>query len=267
MIKFNILKLIVTFIIEKPEVINVTLGDAVSLECKVSGTPEIKVKWTKDGIELTPSRQNKLNFENNLSSLKIQSTQLEDAGDYLFEATNSVDTCSCKVKLIVVGQCKITVNFSTQEVLGSVVYMECKVAGSLPISVQWTKDGSVLAMPPSFVSEPESQAVIPKATVHFQGVFQGTPPFTVKWFKDDTEQITGPSCSVGLEGLSCFLDLYSVGFLQSGTYSCQVSNDAGTVKCTTNLLVTGWIILFFATLHLFNSISFFIFIAPSSLCL
>lgn len=98
--------------------INVTLGDAVSLECKVSGTPEIKVKWTKDGIELTPSRQNKLNFENNLSSLKIQSTQLEDAGDYLFEATNSVDTCSCKVKLIVVGQCKITLNFSVLKTFG-----------------------------------------------------------------------------------------------------------------------------------------------------
>ncbi|XP_071198202.1 palladin-like [Salvelinus alpinus] len=150
-------------IIEKPEVINVTLGDAVSLECKVSGTPEIKVKWTKDGIELTPSRQNKLNFENNLSSLKIQSTQLEDAGDYLFEATNSVDTCSCKVKLIVVEQV-IAPTFikklmEIQEVLGSVVYMECKVAGSLPISVQWTKDGSVLASKTKYQLEQKDNTV------------------------------------------------------------------------------------------------------------
>uniref|UniRef100_A0A6Q2XBV8 Ig-like domain-containing protein n=1 Tax=Esox lucius TaxID=8010 RepID=A0A6Q2XBV8_ESOLU len=158
-----------------------------------------------------------------------------------------------------------------QDVLGSSIYMECKFAGSLPISTQWMKDDHVLAsktkylfehkdntvslkiktfeeedtgeylckitnkagscvciVPPSFVSEPEPQAVLPNATVHFRSVFHGTPPFTVRWFKDDVELITGPSCAVGLEDLSCFLDLYSVGFLQGGTYSCQVSNDAGT---------------------------------------
>lgn len=98
--------------------------------------------------------------------------------------------------------------------------------------------------PPSFVLKPESQAVIPNTTVRFKSTFKGTPPFTVKWFKEDTELITGPTCFTGLEGLSCFIDLLSVGVSQSGTYSCQVSNDAGTDKCTTNLLVKGWTFLF-----------------------
>lgn len=92
-------------IIEKPEVLKVTLGDPVSLECRVSGTPEIKVKWTKDGRELLPSRRHKLHFENNLSSFKILSTQLDDGGSYLFEAANSVDSCNCEVTLVVIGQC------------------------------------------------------------------------------------------------------------------------------------------------------------------
>lgn len=98
--------------------------------------------------------------------------------------------------------------------------------------------------PPSFVLKPESQAVIPNTTVRFKSTFKGTPPFTVKWFKEDTELITGPSCFTGLEGLSCFIDLLSVGVSQSGTYSCQVSNDAGAVKCTASLLVKGWTLLF-----------------------
>lgn len=98
--------------------------------------------------------------------------------------------------------------------------------------------------PPSFVLKPESQAVLPNTTVRFKSTFKGTPPFTVKWFKQDTELITGPSCFTGLEGLSCFIDLLSVGVSQSGTYSCQVSNDAGTVKCTADLLVKGWTLLF-----------------------
>lgn len=91
---------------------------------------------------------------------------------------------------------------------------------------------------------PEPQAVIPNTTVRFKSTFKGTPPFTVKWFKDDTELITGPSCFIGLEGLSCFIDLYAVGLKHSGTYSCQVSNDAGTDKCSTSLLVKGLILIF-----------------------
>lgn len=88
---------------EKPEVVKVTCGDPVSLECRVAGTPQISVKWTKDGKELQSSRKHHLYYENNLSSLNIQYSQLEDRGEYLFEATNSVGTCSCKVMLVVLG--------------------------------------------------------------------------------------------------------------------------------------------------------------------
>lgn len=94
---------------------------------------------------------------------------------------------------------------------------------------------------------PEPQAVIPNTTVRFKSTFKGTPPFTVKWFKEDTELITGPSCFIGLEGLSSFIDLYAVGLSNTGPYSCQVNNDAGTAKCTTSLLVKG--LTFFLLLH------------------
>lgn len=88
---------------EKPEIVEVTCGDPVSLECRVAGTPQISVRWTKDGKELQSSRKHNLCYEDDLSSLSIQSCQLEDEGDYLFEAINSVGTCSCKAKLVVLG--------------------------------------------------------------------------------------------------------------------------------------------------------------------
>lgn len=84
---------------EMPEVVQVTCGDPLSLECRVAGTPHISVRWTKDGKELLSSRKHNP-YENNLSSLNIQSSQLGDMGEYLFEATNSVGTCSCKVMLV-----------------------------------------------------------------------------------------------------------------------------------------------------------------------
>lgn len=91
-------------ITEKPEVIRVTVGDPVSLDCKVTGSPELKVKWMKDGKELQSIRQHKLTFENNISSLKIQSAQREDEGEYVFEVANHISSCTCKVKVIVLGR-------------------------------------------------------------------------------------------------------------------------------------------------------------------
>uniref|UniRef100_A0A3Q2V704 Ig-like domain-containing protein n=1 Tax=Haplochromis burtoni TaxID=8153 RepID=A0A3Q2V704_HAPBU len=252
-------------ITEKPEVVKVTVGDPVSLDCKVTGSPELRVKWMKDGRELKSIRQHKLIFENNISSLKIQAAQTEDEGD-----------CTCKVKLIVlvIAPSFIKPLVDMHEILGSFVQICCKISGSLPISVEWKKDGTKISSglkhkliqqdnsvsieieqlersdagtsltlfilcsePPSFVTVPESQTALPKATARFKGTFKGTPPFTVKWFKDDTELMTGPTCLIGLDGLSCFLELYSVGVTQSGVYSCQVSNDAGSIHCSANLTV------------------------------
>lgn len=105
----------------------------------------------------------------------------------------------------------------------------------------------------------ESQAALPNASVRFKGTFKGTPPFTVKWFQDDTEVMTGPACFTGLEGLSCFLELYSVGVSQSGLYSCQVSNDAGSARSSADLVVKGWILFCYISLSCFahSSSSYF----------
>lgn len=108
-VKIAVIKIIVMIfpeppqIIEKPEVINVTAGDPVSFECKVAGTPELKVKWSKDGKEVIPSRQHSLSYINNVSQLKLQSVQLEDKGTYVFEVSNHISACQCKMTLNVLG--------------------------------------------------------------------------------------------------------------------------------------------------------------------
>ncbi|XP_068457588.1 titin-like [Clinocottus analis] len=275
---------------EKAEVVQVTRGDPVSLECRLTGSPQIRVSWSKDGKELQSSRKHRLSYENNLSSLNMKSSQMEDGGEYLFEATNSVGTCSCKVTLLVLEEVipptfirKLT---NIQAVMGSVVTMECKVSASLPISVEWLKGKEKIAksskyelvhlenrvclefklteaadtgayscevtnaagscvcsavltakVPPRFTAEPESQAVTQESAVLFRSGFEGTPPFTVKWFKEHVELVTGPSCTIRLEEYSSSLELHSVGTRQGGTYSCQVSNEAGHVESAAELLV------------------------------
>uniref|UniRef100_A0A669CVS1 Ig-like domain-containing protein n=1 Tax=Oreochromis niloticus TaxID=8128 RepID=A0A669CVS1_ORENI len=127
-------------ITEKPEVVKVTVGDPVSLDCKVTGSPELRVKWMKDGRELKSIRQHKLIFENNISSLKIQAAQKEDEGEYsnlclgVLLATEQV-----------IGPSFIKPLVDMHEILGSFVQICCKISGSLPISVEWKKDGTKIS--------------------------------------------------------------------------------------------------------------------------
>uniref|UniRef100_A0AAY5L6Q7 Ig-like domain-containing protein n=1 Tax=Esox lucius TaxID=8010 RepID=A0AAY5L6Q7_ESOLU len=58
-------------IIEKAESINVTSGEPATLECKIAGSPELKVKWFQDGKEMKGSRKYKITLKENIAILKI----------------------------------------------------------------------------------------------------------------------------------------------------------------------------------------------------
>jgi titin len=75
-------------------------------------------------------------------------------------------------------------------------------------------------------------------------MFEGTPPFTVKWFKDNIKLFSSPSCVIKTNSSSSTIILHSVGALQIAIYSCQVTNQAGTEKCAAELIVKGWTFLF-----------------------
>uniref|UniRef100_A0A3P9KR26 Ig-like domain-containing protein n=1 Tax=Oryzias latipes TaxID=8090 RepID=A0A3P9KR26_ORYLA len=169
-------------IIEKSEVIKVSVGDPVNLDCKVKGSPELRVKWTKDGKELQSIRQHKLIFENNISSLKIQAAQKTDEGEYVFEVKMPTFNDFLIVLLVTDQIC-------------------CKISGSLPIAVEWQKDGSKIS----------------------SGVKH-------KLIQQDN------SVSVEIEQLEKS---------DAGTYSCKLTNSAGSCDCSGFLTVKGQTMCFF----------------------
>uniref|UniRef100_A0A8C3UA52 Ig-like domain-containing protein n=1 Tax=Catharus ustulatus TaxID=91951 RepID=A0A8C3UA52_CATUS len=110
--------------------------------------------------------------------------------------------------------------------------------------------------------KPESQQAVPDSTVEFKATLKGTPPFTIKWFKEDLELVSGPTCFIGIEGSTGFLTLYSVDSSRSGHYTCHVSNDVGSDSCTTTLMVTG-VNSFLLCCCLFASFFSFLFAKPT----
>ncbi|NXQ36801.1 TITIN protein, partial [Alaudala cheleensis] len=277
-------------IIEKAEMIQVTAGEPAVLEYTVAGTPELKTKWFKDGKPLPASKKYRISFKNNIAQLKFYATEMQDSGEYTFEISNDVGISSCTTSFTVLD--RTLPPFFTKplknidSVLSTSCRLDCKISGSLPMTVSWFKqdteitssakytvhfaEGSAsleikhldandagvyicratnsagskessstlfIKEPPSFTVEPDSQDVLPASTVHFKGMFKGTTPLTVKWFKGDTELVTGGACYIMTEALTSYLELYAVKPADSGKYTCKVSNVAGSVTCSANLFV------------------------------
>lgn len=90
-------------IVEKAKSVDVTEKDPVTLECVVAGTPELKVKWLKDGKQIVPSRYFSMSFENNVASFRIRSVMKQDSGQYTFKVENDFGSSSCDAYLRVLG--------------------------------------------------------------------------------------------------------------------------------------------------------------------
>uniref|UniRef100_A0A3Q2Q165 Ig-like domain-containing protein n=1 Tax=Fundulus heteroclitus TaxID=8078 RepID=A0A3Q2Q165_FUNHE len=139
---------------------------------------------------------------------------------------------------------------------GSFAHLECLVSGSLPITVQdlvcersesfdlccfltLKKNeklterifgDSSLSEPPSILEKPESMNVLPGSKVQFNVLLSGTPPLTIKWFKNKKEIVSSSDCSVIKDNTSSSLELFFAKSSDSGEYACEIHNDVGSTS-------------------------------------
>uniref|UniRef100_A0A8C6L7C8 Ig-like domain-containing protein n=1 Tax=Nothobranchius furzeri TaxID=105023 RepID=A0A8C6L7C8_NOTFU len=163
-------------IVEKPEEMKVTIGDPVSLDCKVKGSPELK----GGGLRLVPQTRLPWRHADRLVTL---------TGVFVTEQVIAPSFTRPLVDL--------------QEVLGSFVQLCCKISGSLPISVEWQKDGRRIS----------------------SGVKH-------KLLQQDN---------------SVSLEMEQLELSDAGSYSCRLTNEAGSCECRGSLRVKGQMTLFCST--------------------
>lgn len=89
-----------------------TEKDPVTLECTVAGTPELKMKWFKDGKQLLPSRYYTMSFDNDVASFRIESVIKEDSGTYAFKVENDFGSSTCEAVLTVLGLYFVSLHFA-----------------------------------------------------------------------------------------------------------------------------------------------------------
>lgn len=79
-------------------------GDSDRFECKISGSPEIRVVWFKNDAEIKHGGKYTMSFSDSVAVLEIADANIEDSGDYTCEAHNDAGSVSCSTSLKVKGK-------------------------------------------------------------------------------------------------------------------------------------------------------------------
>lgn len=79
------------------------MGLPLQLECKVTGTPPLKISWYKNDNAVTETRNMMIAFDGSMAVLEILSTTCDDDGVYTCEVQNDAGTKSCSTILSVKG--------------------------------------------------------------------------------------------------------------------------------------------------------------------
>lgn len=91
---------------EEPKTQEVWVGDAVTLTCRITGTPEISVAWFKGDGKLRQSPNCLMDFLDGVATLKLTQTTKFDRGEYVCKAENRVGWASASCNLMVKGDAR-----------------------------------------------------------------------------------------------------------------------------------------------------------------
>lgn len=72
-----------------------------------------------------------------------------------------------------------------------------------------------------------------------QCIVKGSAELKASWFLNDKELSDGDKYKITFKAGLATLEIIDVNVLDSGNYTCEVSNEAGSESCSTELSVKG----------------------------
>ncbi|NXE21879.1 TITIN protein, partial [Ardeotis kori] len=184
-------------IVDKAVSIDVTEGDPATLQCKFSGTKDITAKWFKDGKELMLGPKYKISVTDTVSVLKVLHAEKKDSGEYVFEVHNDVGSSSCSANINVLD----------------------------------------LIIPPKFTKKLKKMDSIKGSFVHLECIVSGSHPISIQWYKDGQEITASEKHKYSFHDNTAFLEINKLEGTDSGSYTCEATNKAGSNQCSGFLTV------------------------------
>ncbi|XP_042075782.1 obscurin isoform X22 [Haplochromis burtoni] len=136
----------------RPKAFSVCVGKDATLSCTIVGSPTPLITWEKDKLKLTSGGRFKTVEDGDAYRLTIYDLTLEDSGQYMCRAKNSVGEAYAAVTLKVALPTEMSQKApvfmvkpaSARVVLGGDVVFHCRVAAYPEANFEWEKDGRYL---------------------------------------------------------------------------------------------------------------------------
>ncbi|XP_058481105.1 obscurin [Solea solea] len=185
----------------RPKAFSVCAGKDATLSCTIVGNPTPLITWEKDKLKLTSGGRFKRVEDGDVYRLTIYNPTLEDSGQYICRAKNSVGEAYAAVTIKVALPTEMPQRApvftlkptSTRVGLGGDVVFQCRVVAFPEANFEWEKDGR-------YLGETNRIRVV-----------------------SDTDSST--------------LKIQSVRNLDSGTYTCRAQNTVGRAHAAAALVV------------------------------
>ncbi|OCT61203.1 hypothetical protein XELAEV_18047226mg [Xenopus laevis] len=236
----------------------------------ITGNPKSKNQWCKGENHIFSNKQYSFSLnQNEEGTFIIHKSQLEDCGSYTSPVLRTkIESLEAAVGHSAVFTCETepapnlsfqwfksgreiyesdkysvkTFNYvSTLEVLKAQVVdcgdYSCKASnqfGSISSSASLTVTE---ALPPSFVTRPESVTSFVSKKAKFQATVSGTPVIDAIWKKDGFAISSSENLHITAANNKHVLELLNLSISDKGIYSCKASNKFGTDTCQAELIV------------------------------
>ncbi|XP_074550631.1 myosin light chain kinase, smooth muscle [Halichoeres trimaculatus] len=213
-----------------PRNARVALGGDARLEGKVRGHPEPQVTWYREGRAVVGGDHCVLeqggrgNF-----SLVVGGVTEEDLGQYTCQAANQAGSRQVTVEIL------LEENSGKKYGLPSSMKTGCR--SGVPATVNrpsiWGES------PPKFITKPGRVFAKLGQTGKFSAKTTGRPQPKVTWLKGEAELQSCGRISVYERSGLHFLEIKDVCVEDEGSYTCSVTNSAGTATASATLSVQG----------------------------
>ncbi|KAJ8379625.1 hypothetical protein SKAU_G00004030 [Synaphobranchus kaupii] len=220
-----------------PSEISAAVGEELTMECRVMGTPKPQLSWLKNGAPLDSSNMQNLHLSPDGGALTLLGLRPADSGTYTCLAVSPAGQESKIYTLSVLVPPSIVdavLRISPVQLSDSGVYT-C-VARSPSGRAELSYDVQVQVPPGVDHVEPTEHVTVVKGSlVTLTCEARGVPPPSLSWLKDG--QPLSLHRNLLLDGRETRLRLPDVSPTDGGQYSCVASNQAGSSTKTFNLTV------------------------------